>query len=238
MLPGATLPAARYYVTPGRRRRACAHGLPVPRREARRKGPVRDAAAGLAEVMAMPAIWKDPAGRLLELPGPGQGIVVCGARPGVAAPEPAWTPELMAAAGVTGGPVREGTGLGLASAVITPALQDEALAGVPARRARKITPRLAVQLSLARALEPGTAPAVLRQLAQRPREADPGYDLPAASSLSDADAFLQVKPFLRLLALLSGEVRPVPLPGVRPVFPAPGTAGAGRAAIRLRPLQR
>ncbi len=240
MLPGATLPAARYYVTSGRRRRACAHGLPVPRREGRRKGPVRDAAAGLAEVMAMPAIWKDPAGRLLELPGPGQGIVVCGALPGAAAPEPAWTPELMAAAGVTGepGPVREGTGLGLASAVITPALQDEALAGVPARRARKITSRLAMQLSLARALEPGTAPAVLRQMAQRPREADPGYDLPAASSLSDADASLQVKPFLRLLGSLCGQVRPVPLPGVTPHLPAPGTPDAGRAAVRLRPLER
>ena len=93
-----------------------------------------------------------------------------------------------------------------------------------------------MELSLARALEPGTAPAVLRQLAQRPREADRGYDLPAASSLSDADAFLQVKPFLRLLALLSGEVRPVPLPGVTPVFPAPGTADGDRAAVRLRPL--
>jgi hypothetical protein len=122
--------------------------------------------------------------------------------------------------------------------VTGPALIDEALAGTPARRARKITPRLMMELSLARALEPGTAPAVLRQLAQRPREADPGYDLPAASSLSDADAFLQVKPFLRLLALLSGEVRPVPLPGVTPVFPPPGTADGDRAAIRLRPLER
>ena len=55
--------------------------------------------------------------------------------------------------------MREGTGLGLASAVITPALLDEALAGVPARRARKITPRLAMQVSLARALMPGTAAA-------------------------------------------------------------------------------
>src|SRR6266702_8413723 len=89
-----------------------------------------------------------------------------------------------------------------------------------------------------RGLMPGPAAAVLRALAQRPREADPGYDLPAASSLSDADAFLQVKPFLRLLALLSGEVRPVPLPGVRPVFPPPGTADGDRAAVRLRPLQR
>ena len=240
MLPDATLPAARYYVTPARRR-ACGRGLPGPRREARRrKEPARDAAAGLAEVMAMPAIWKDATGNLLELPGPGGGIVVCGALPGAAAPVPAWMPGELAAAGVpaSSGPVREGTGLGLVTSVTGPALIDEALAGTPARRARKITPRLAMELSLSRALEPGTAPAVLRQLAQRPREADPGYDLPAASSLSDADAFLQVKPFLRLLALLSGEVRPVPLPGVTPVFPPPGTADRDRAAIRLRPLQR
>ena len=208
MLPAATLPAARYYVTPARRRRACGRGLPGPRREARRREePARDAAAGLAEVMAMPAIWKDAAGNLLELPGPGGGIVVCGALPGAAAPVPAWTAGELAAAGVAAepGPVRDGTGLGLVSCVTGPALIDEALAGTPARRARKITPRLAMELSLARALEPGTAPAVLRALAQRPREADPGYDLPAASSLSDADAFLQVKPFLRLLALLCGR---------------------------------
>src|SRR6266446_64455 len=196
MLPGATLPAARYYVTPGRRRRSCAGPRPAPRRGARRKRPARDAEAGLAEVMAMPAIWKDAGGRLLELAGPGPGIVACGALPGAAAPGPAWT------------------GLGLASAVITPALLDEALAGVPARRARKITPRLAMQVSLARALMPGTAAGTLRVLAQRPREADPGYDLPAASSLSDADSFLQVKPLVNLLAGLCGQVRAVPLPGV------------------------
>ncbi len=240
MLPAATLPAARYYVTPALGRRACGRGLPGPRREARRgEEPARDAAAGLAEVMAMPAIWKDAAGNLLERPGPGGGIVVCGALPGTVAPVPAWTAGELAAAGVAAepGPVREGTGLGLVSCVTGPALIDEALAGTPARRTRKITPRLMMELSLARALEPGTAPAVLRQLAQRPREADPGYDLPAASSLSDADAFLQVKPFLRLLALLAGEVRPVPLPGVAPVFPPPGADG-DRAAARLRPLQR
>jgi hypothetical protein len=83
---------------------------------------------------------------------------------------------------------------------------DEAPAGTPARRARKITPRLAMQVARARGLMPVPAAAVLRALAQRPREADPGYDLPTASSLSDADSFLQVKLFLRLLALLSGEV--------------------------------
>ena len=238
MLPAATLPAARYYVTPAWPR-ACGRGLAGPGREALRgEEPARDAAAGLAEVLAMPAIWKDAAGRLTELPGPGGGIVVCGALPGAAAPVPAWTPGELAAAGVPAEPgrVREGTGLGLISCVISPAVTGAALAGVPARRARKITPRLAVQVSLARALEPGTAPAVLRALAQRPREADPGYDLPAASSLSDADAFLQVKPFLRLLALLCGQVRPVPLPGVTPHLPAPGPADGDRAAVRLRPL--
>src|SRR6266568_2873180 len=203
MLPAVTLPAARYYVTPARPRRVCGRGLPGPRREARRREePARDAAAGLAEVMAMPAIWRDAAGNLLELPGPGGGIVVCGALPGTAAPVPAWTAGELAAAGVAAAepcPVRDGTGLGLVSCVTGPALIDEALAG-------------------------------------RPREADPGYDLPAASSLSDADAFLQVKPFLRLLALLCGQVRPVPLPGVTPVLPAPGTPDGDRAALRLRPL--
>ena len=134
--------------------------------------------------------------------------------------------------------MREGTGLGLVTSVTGPALIDEALAGTPARRARKITPRLAMELSLARALDAGDRGGGAAALAQRPREADPGYDLPAASSLSDADAFLQVKPFLRLLALLCGQVRPVPLPGVTPVFPPPGTADGDRAAIRLRPLQR
>jgi len=187
----------------------------------------------------MPAIWKDADGRLAELPGPGGGIVVCGAFPGAAAPEPAWTAGQLAAAGVTQDPgrVRDGTGLGLASAVLTPALLDQTLAGVPARRARKTTPRLAMQVSLARALMPGTASAALRVLAQRPREADPGYDLPAASSLSDADSFLQVKPFLRLLAGLCGQIRAVPLPGAAaPCLPAAGTPGGQRAAVRLRPL--
>jgi hypothetical protein len=88
------------------------------------------------------------------------GIVACGALPGAAAPVPGWMPGELAAAGVAAEPgrVREGTGLGLVSCVTGPALIDEALAGTPARRARKITPRLAMQLSLARALEPGTAP--------------------------------------------------------------------------------
>ena len=187
----------------------------------------------------MPAIWKDAGGRLLELPGPGPGIVACGALPGAAVPCPAWTAERLAAAGMAGGPgpVREGTGLGLASAVLTPALLDEALAGVPARRARKITPRLAMQIELARALMPGTAAGTLRAMAQRPREADPGYDLPAASSLSDADSFLQVRPLVNLLAGLCGQIRPVPLPGVAaPCLPPAGTPDGDQAAVRLRPL--
>ncbi len=224
MLPAATVPGAADRVTP-----------PGGREER----PPRDAAAGLAEVLAMPAVWKDASGRLLELPGAGGGIVACGALPGAAAPEPAWTAEQMAAAGITAGPgpVREGTGLGLASAVLTPALLDQALAGLPARRSRKITPRLAVQAGLARALMPGPAPAALRTMVQRPREADPGYDLPAASSLSDADSFLQVRPLVNLLAGLCGQIRPVPLPGVPPAcLPAAGTPDAQRTEIRLRPL--
>jgi hypothetical protein len=191
--------------------------------------------------MAMPAIWKDAGGRLLELPGPGSGIVACGALPGAAAPEPAWTAGQLAAAGIAAepGPVREGTGLGLASAVITPALLDEALAGLPGRLPRKITLRLAMQVSLARALMPGTAAGTLRAMAQRPREADPGYDLPAASSLSDADSFLGVRPLVNLLAGLCGQVSAVPLPGVPPAYlPAPGTPDGDRAAVRLRPVAR
>jgi len=183
----------------------------------------------------MPAVWKDAGGRLVELPGPGLGIVACGALPGAAAAEPAWTAGQLAAAGIAAepGPVRKGTGLGLASAVLTPALLDAALAGLPGRRARKITPRLALQIELARALMPGTAAGTLRAMAQRPREADPGYDLPAASSLSDADSFLGVRPLLNLLAGLCGQIRPVPLPGVAaPCLPADGD----RAAARLRPL--
>ncbi len=240
MLPPATLPAAGSPVTPPGR--GAGGGTRAPRRDLRRpKAPARDAAAGLAEVMAMPAIWRDAGGRLAELPGPGSGIVVCGALPGAPAPEPAWTAGQLAAAGVAEvpGPVREGTGLGLASAVISPALLDVALAGVPARRSRKITPRLAVQVALGRAVAPGTAGATLRALAQRPRETDPGYDLPAASSLSDADSFLLVRPFLRLLAGLCGQISAAPLPAVpAPCLPPAGAPEAERAAIRLRPAGR
>ena len=166
--------------------------------------------------------------------------MACGALPGAAAPGPAWTADQLAAAGIAGEPrpVREGTGLGLASAVLTPALLDAALAGLPGRRSRKITPRLAVQIELARALMPGTAAGTLRTLAQRPREADPVYDLPASSSLSDADSFLGVRPLVNLLAGLCGQVRAVPLPGVAAVcLPAAGTPGGQRTAVRLRPLE-
>ncbi|MGH3192933.1 MAG: hypothetical protein ACRDOL_37905, partial [Streptosporangiaceae bacterium] len=67
MLPLATVPAARGSARPPGR--AAGGGARVPRRELRRRvGPVRDAAAGLAEVMAMSAIWRDAGGRLAELP--------------------------------------------------------------------------------------------------------------------------------------------------------------------------
>ena len=65
-----------------------------------------DAAAGLAEVLAIQAIWRDAAGRLAELPGPGSGIVACGALPGAVAPVPAWTAGELAAAGVAAEPGR------------------------------------------------------------------------------------------------------------------------------------
>ena len=143
MLPPATLPGAaavRHAAWPGRDAGCAAGAAPGSGR--------RDAEAGLAEVMAMPAIWKDAGGRLAELPGAGGGSWRAGRCRARRPPEPAWTAEQLAAAGVAEepGPVREGTGLGLASAVLTPALLDEALAGVPARRPRKITPRLAMQV--------------------------------------------------------------------------------------------
>src|SRR2546428_12895982 len=62
MLPGATLPAARYYVTPGRRRRPCAGPRPAPRRGARRKRPARDAEAGLGGGIAEAGIWEGAGG--------------------------------------------------------------------------------------------------------------------------------------------------------------------------------
>ena len=132
MLPLATVPAAAGPVTTS----CCPEGGGgAPGREGgprRAKEPPRDAAAGLAEVLAMPAIWRDAAG-LTELPGPGSGIVACGALPGAVAPVPAWTAGELAAAGVAAEPgrVRDGTGLGLVSCVIGPAVLDEALAGVP-----------------------------------------------------------------------------------------------------------
>ena len=155
MLPLATVPAAAGPVTTS----CCPEGGGgAPGREGgpRRARPPRDAAR------AWPRCWRcrdrrDAAGRLTELPGPGSGIVACGALPGAVAPVPAWTAGELAAAGVAAEPgrVRDGTGLGLVSCVIGPAVLDEALAGVPARRARKITPRLAMQLPLARALDRG-----------------------------------------------------------------------------------
>ena len=96
-----------------------------------------------------------------------------------------------------------------------------------------------MQVALARAVEPGTAAATLRRLAQRHRETDPGYDLPASSSLSDADSFLQVRPFLRLLAGLCGQISAAPLPGVPvPCLPPPGTPPGDALAVRLRPAGR
>ena len=104
----------------------------------------------------MPSVWKDACGGLLEFPGPGGGILVCGALPGAAAPEPAWTAEEMAAAGVAAvpGPVREvcpRAGVGGAHA----ALLGYGAGPGAGRRARKITLRLAMQVELARALMPG-----------------------------------------------------------------------------------
>ena len=121
-----------------------------------------------------------------------------------------------------------GTGWGSRGGV-SPALLDEALAG-SSRRLRKITPRLAMQVALARAVEPGTAAATLRRLAQRHRETDPGYDLRRRRRCRTRTAFLQVRPFLRLLAGLCGQISAAPLPGRPGAVPSPaGDAPRGRA---------
>ena len=124
MLPPATVPGAAGGVTPP----------DAAARDGREQRAPRDAATGRAEVMAIRRSGRTPPACCTELPGAGGGIVACGALPGAAAPGPAWTADQLAAAGIAGEPrpVREGTGLGLASAVLTPALLDAALAGLRA----------------------------------------------------------------------------------------------------------
>ena len=66
-MPAETLAAARYYVTPARQRVSCG-GCRGRGGGAPPGGPARDAAAGLAEVMAMPAIWNESPRVLWRLP--------------------------------------------------------------------------------------------------------------------------------------------------------------------------
>src|SRR5256885_8150745 len=96
--------------------------------------------------------------------------ISCGALPGAAAPEPAWTAGQLAAVGIAAepGPVREGTGLGLASAGITPALLGEAPAGAPGRRPPENTLRLAMPGGLGRGRVPRPAAGKPRPHAQAP----------------------------------------------------------------------
>lgn len=227
MLPAATVPAARGSATPPDH--AAGGGASVPLRE-RRKGPVRDAAAGLAEVMAMPAIWGDAGSRLAELPGPGSGIVACGALPGVVSPAPAWTAGELAAAGSRR--PRAGAGGDRAGAGIGGAYPGAAGSGA-GRGAGRAGAEDHAAAGGAGVPGPGagarSCPGGAAGAGAAAPGADPGYDLPAASSLSDAGSFLLVRPFPRLLAGLFGEVRAAPLPGVARTCPRPGRPpGNGR----------
>ena len=111
MLPAATLPAARYPSRlPGSPLRAGAAGA------AAGGGPPGGAAAGTGggpgrgagDAGDLAGRGREPA----ELPGPGWGIVACGALPGAVAPVPAWTAGELAAAGVPAEPGRCGMARG------------------------------------------------------------------------------------------------------------------------------
>ena len=229
MLPPATVPGAAGGVTPP----------DAAARDGREQRAPRDAATGRAEVMAMPAICRDAGGWLTELPWRAEGswrAGRCRARrpPGQRGRRISWRRPGSPGSRDRCGRGRAGARLGGAHASVAGRGAGRAAGGAVAED----QPRLAVQIELARALMPGTAAGTLRTLAQRPREADPVYDLPASSSLSDADSSLGVRPLVNLLAGLCGQVRAVPLPGAAAVcLPAAGTPGGQRTAVRLRPLE-
>ena len=90
----ATVPAARGSAMPPDR--APGGWARVP--GGTRKGPVRNAEAGLAEVMGMPAIWRDAVAGCSSF-GPGFGGRGVRGAARAAAPAPAWTAGDLEAAG-------------------------------------------------------------------------------------------------------------------------------------------
>ena len=113
MLPGATLPAARYYVTPGQRRRSCAARRPAPRRGAHGKRQARMRRRAWLRCWRCRRSGRHPrAGS--SFPGLVRGSWRAG-RCQARRPGPTWTTETWQRPDRRGaGRVREGKGLGLA----------------------------------------------------------------------------------------------------------------------------
>ena len=214
MLPASTLPAAAV---------PAVHDVPLPPAagaswRVHRKTPPRDGGAALTELLAMGCLWRDADGVIEEGPVPPEGIVVIGARAG------AYAPALDAAAAPrAAGPVTAGAGLGILSALLTPALIGDALgrSGVPAPRAVRCTsPVLAAEVVLAAPLHRAAMNmrAVWDAHTGRARETDAGYDPPGKSSVSDAVRYVGAKAIAHVLAAVigpprSGRLVPAPDPG-------------------------
>jgi hypothetical protein len=176
----------------------------------------------LAELLATGSLWRDADGVIEEGPVPPEGIVVIGAKAG------AYAPALDAvAAPRAAGPVTGGAGLGLLSALLTPAVIGDALAraGVPAPRAVRCTsPVLAAEVILAAPLHRAamSMTAVWEAHTGRARESDAGYDPPGKSSVSDAACYVGAKAIAYVLAAVIGPPRPARQ------APAPDPAGDGK----------
>ena len=194
----------------------------------RRRTPPRDAAASLAAVSELGCLWRGADGTVTEGAVPGNGTVVIGAAAGAYAPGTGVT-DLAAGAG---GGVTGGVGAGLLSAVFTAGRIGAALdaAGVPARAVRKTSAVLTAQVLLAVPFHRDRSmAAVWRHLTARGREADPGYDPPAKSSISDAVHYLGVKVPAFALAAVIGTPPP---PGSGSDHASPGDPGGGAAGPR------
>src|SRR5208282_4381362 len=136
-----------------------------------RKTAPRDADAALVELQAMGSLWRNADGVIEEGPVPPGGIVVIGAKPG------AYAPGLDAtAAPRVAGPVTDGAGLGILSALLSPRLIGGAL-----HRATM------------------NVPAVWDAHVGRSRETHPGYDPPGKSAISDAGHYVGAKTLAHVL---------------------------------------
>jgi len=183
-----------------------------------RKTAPRDADAALVELQAMGSLWRNADGVIEEGPVPPGGIVVIGAKPG------AYAPGLDAtAAPRVAGPVTDGAGLGILSALLSPRLIGGALqrAGVPARAVRSTSPMLATETILVAPLHRATmnVPAVWDAHVGRSRETHPGYDPPGKSAISDAGHYVGAKTLAHVLAAVIGP------PRLARQIPAPDLAG-------------